>query len=378
MFAWRSKLFADIQLQVKDNTYDVSNVSDDEAVQPEETTFSAHRAILSARCPYFAALLLTPYSDTGSQLFSLPGPPFTPAALHFVLAYIYTGSLSLKRTFDLTVAMQIWRSAVYLNLEYLKDEVECRMADMCHGFSACCKSCRIRATKVFAFSHEPDVNSNKLRNLSRPIIVDYFGEICNRTIGELSYDVQKELVVDLCSSTTAMSAARTMKAICQIRQNIETERATWADHLRSMLLPLEDRIRYLLKTYLGEIAVSQSFLDLLEGVGFSSDVLEHLFSMLVEGLTEKTAARTYEALVGRVLLREDGIRIDARAKVEDARQSILGYLKKRLMDVRSNDGFDNLDQWCLKELSDGMLSMGGLIRAIVLIMLSLARIGDTS
>lgn len=57
-----------------------------------------------------------------------------------------------------------------------------------------------------------------------------------------------------------------------------------------------------------------------------------------------------------VLLREDGIPMDARIYVEDCRQSIIKYLKNRWLSTRSMDGFADLDSWALKEIADGQFA----------------------
>lgn len=39
--------------------------------------------------------------------------------------------------------------------------------------------------------------------------------------------------------------------------------------------------------------------------------------------------------------------------VEDAKNGILKYLKRKWVPVRASRGFDQLESWCVKELSDG-------------------------
>jgi hypothetical protein len=361
LFAWRSKLFADIDIQISETLGDIPDASPEDTSDQgdgHEVLFSTHRAILSVRCPYFSTIFASPYSDSQSSLYTLPGPPFTAASLHFTLGYIYTGSLSLNRTFDLDVAMQLWRSSAYLEMDLLRNEVEARIAEMCHDFRGCCRQCRARSTRVFCFCSEPDVNAPGLVRPARDVVVARFGDTWNREIGELDYETQKELIVALCQATTAISTTNAMKGILSLRTRLSTtpRSATsdqWIDHLEAMLVPLEDRIRHFLRTSLSDVVASPSFAELLDGVGFSNDVLEAVLDMLIQCQTEKTAALNYEVLVGKVLLREEGITMDARARVEDARQALLKYIKKRWLGIRAIDGFERLENWALKELSDG-------------------------
>lgn len=39
--------------------------------------------------------------------------------------------------------------------------------------------------------------------------------------------------------------------------------------------------------------------------------------------------------------------------MEDARNGILKYIQRKWIGVRAAGGFDDLEPWCLKELSDG-------------------------
>ena len=355
LFAWRSKLFADVPIQITDLLGDIpdEDMSDTATLAEQEHLVSAHRAILSVRCPYFSSIFLSPYSDSEAAMYSLPSPPFTPASLHFTFAYIYSGSLQLNRSFDITTGMQIWRAATYLSMDLLRSEVECRIADMCHSFKGCCRACRVRSARVFSFSTEPDVNCLALQTASKNVVIRHFGDAWGKEVGELPYNVQKELIVELCQRTTAVDAVSATRGIFAVRNRLAAERAQWADHVRSMLSPLEDRIRHFLLVDFAGVASSKDFVDLLDGIGFSNDLLEHILKTMANSQTEKVVAGNYEILIGKVLLREEGITMDARARVEDTQKVLLSYIKARWINIRSVGGFEKLDNWCLKELSDG-------------------------
>ena len=65
----------------------------------------------------------------------LPSPAFTPASLHFTLGFLYTGTLILSnRNYDLNTAFAILRSATYLSLDTLYNEIQARIIqEMIHG-----------------------------------------------------------------------------------------------------------------------------------------------------------------------------------------------------------------------------------------------------
>ena len=116
--------------------------------------------------------------------------------------------------------------------------------------------------------------------------------------------MQKQLVADVCATINPVSLTAVAKSAFVLRKRIKLEKAPWAEHVRSMVEAIEDRLRDMLGKSLKEIVVSPSFVDLIDGVGFSTDVLEWLLELVVGGLTEAKAPEAYEALVGSVLLRE--------------------------------------------------------------------------
>ncbi|POW08771.1 hypothetical protein PSTT_07304 [Puccinia striiformis] len=119
-----------------------------------------------------------------------------------------------------------------------------------------------------------------------------------------------------------------------------------------MLEPIDEQIGVVLQQKFPAVVTSKGFLDLLVGVGFSNDVLEKALILMVQRLTDDNAAETYQVLVGQVLLREDGLPMDARVIVEDAKAGVLKYIKSHWTTLRALNGFDPLENWALKEISD--------------------------
>ncbi|KAM0752248.1 hypothetical protein T439DRAFT_204143 [Meredithblackwellia eburnea MCA 4105] len=330
LFMWRSRLYGDMSIVLED---------------AQSSTFSAHRSFLASRSPYFRSLLLGSFADSTQTQFKLPSPPFTAASTLFVLGYIYSGTLDFgNRTFDLTTSFEIWRCGAYLQLSLLQEDVEAKIEKMLNNS---------RAARVYAFAHAPDVGSLRLARLAAPILINKFGEtwLC-KEIGNLEYETQKKLVSSVCASISATSLATVAKSAFLLRRRLELERSSWASHIRSMLDAIDERLKSQLGRALPEVVASPAFVELIDGIGFSSDVLEYLLEMVVETLSEAKAPEAYQTLVGSVLLREDGCLMDARVLVEDAKSGILKYIKKRWNGIKLAGGFDRLESWALKELAD--------------------------
>ncbi|CEQ40320.1 SPOSA6832_01904 [Sporobolomyces salmonicolor] len=353
LFCWRSKLYSDVEIAL--------TAPDGSASTP----FAAHRAILASRSPYFRTLLLGNFGDSRLDRFTLPSPPFTPASTTFVLGYIYTGTLDFSnRNFDLTTGFEIWRCAAFLSMSALQDEIESKVAAMLTPQ---------RAPRIFSFSHAHDVNSPALAKLALPLVLDHFDEMwATPYIGNLEYDPQDQLVKQLRARIAPNTVARLARQTSSLRKRIELERAGWARNVEAMVDAVEEKLVAILAEGLPEIVVSPGFIDLIDGVGFSTDVLEWILTLVVKGLREEKAPTAYQAIVGSVLLREEGILADvyfarfsflalslthvfkqARIRVEDARNGILKYIKRKWISARESGGFDHLESWCLKELADG-------------------------
>ncbi|POW18830.1 hypothetical protein PSHT_05375, partial [Puccinia striiformis] len=351
LYMWRSKLYADCQI-ILINQQDLDNPTENSTYE-QEAVFSAHRSILCSRSPYFASLLLDPYADSNNRVFTLASPPFTPASLHFSLGYLYCGTLDFSnRNFDLSTAMQIWRSAQYLGLELLREEVEAKISEMCHNFKDTCKSCISRIGRVYAFSLALDVASKRLESATEPFVIQHLGTIWNKAIGELHYEAQTHLVDLVCLSIDPNTVIGAIQGSKRLKDRLANERSDWADHLLSMLEPIDEQIGVVLQQKFPAVVTSKGFLDLLVGVGFSNDVLEKALILMVQRLTDDNAAETYQVLVGQVLLREDGLPMDARVIVEDAKAGVLKYIKSHWTTLRALNGFDPLENWALKEISD--------------------------
>ena len=139
VFMWRSRLYSDVRIGIEG-----SSSAHHEGLA---AVFSTHRFILVSRSDYFHTALIAwntqkpeirdddQDDDRSVEPLMLPSPPFTPPSLHFVLGFIYTGTLIFSnRTYDLDTAFHIMRSATYISLTSLYDEIQARIVqEMMHG-----------------------------------------------------------------------------------------------------------------------------------------------------------------------------------------------------------------------------------------------------
>ncbi|KAG9313653.1 hypothetical protein JVU11DRAFT_5985 [Chiua virens] len=390
VYMWRSRLYSDIRISLT-GTFSTSN--------PEHTTaiFSSHRFILVSRSPYFRTQLLTWGPKTaiaaGSSApgepftVTLPSPPFTPASLHFTLGYIYTGTLVFShRTYDLDTAFAILRSANYLTLPQLYTEIQARVVyEMLHGLyhaflefdeyeritnakwgiGGCrCRQCARRIPRVLEFALSDDVANNYLERGARRALVGLFGEgWCNSEFAALPQKVRDSVVKGVGKRTTPSNAFPLLFAAQHAMKKLDSAIDAWADVSREMILTAQKMIDECLVKESETCFEQAEWVEMLEGdgVGFEdSERVSWIMEALKRGMSERYAAIVYQTLVSSILLRPHATETDAtmlpqtsqiRTQVEEARVDLLRWIRKRWMGVRQEGGFDSLEGWSIKEIS---------------------------
>ncbi|KIJ15860.1 hypothetical protein PAXINDRAFT_176366 [Paxillus involutus ATCC 200175] len=387
VFMWRSRLYSDVRISLS-GTFSTSN--------PEHTTaiFASHRFILVSRSPYFRAQLLSwaPKSAAvaapGDPLtVTLPSPPFTPASLHFTLGYIYTGTLVFShRTYDLDTGFAILRAATYLSLPQLYDETQARVVyEMLHGLyhaflefeeyeritgakwgtGGCrCRQCARRVPRVLEFALADDVANKYLDRGARRALVGLFGEgWCNSEFASLSQKIRDSVVKGVGKRTTPTNVFPLLFAAQHAMRKLDASIDAWADISREMVLTARKNIDECLVRD-SEVCFEQGdWVDMLEndGVGFEdAERVGWVIEAIKRGMCERYAPTVYQTLVSSILLRPHATETDAtmlcqnshlRAQVEEARLDLVRWIKKRWMGIRQEGGFDSLEGWSVKEIS---------------------------
>ncbi|KAI0630919.1 hypothetical protein C8Q77DRAFT_1062198 [Trametes polyzona] len=384
VFMWRSRLYSDVRIALTGN-FSSSNHESTTAV------FSSHRFILASRVPYFNTQLLQwgVKSTPGEPLtLNLPSPPFTPASLHFTLGFIYTGTLVFShRTYDLDTAFHIMRSASYLGLDTLYDEIQARIVqEMMHGLfhaflefseyeaitggkwgtGGCrCRQCARRAPRVLEFSLLDDVKNPHLDRGARRALVGLFGEgWCTSEFAALPQKTRDALLKGLGKRTTPMNVFALLHASQAALKKLDNVIDTWADTVRDMVLAARKTIDDVVCSQAAECFEQPEWLEIMEadGVRFEDgEKVEMFLDSMRRGLNEKNAAMTYQALVDLVLLRPHPTDPEAamlsstshvRVQVEQARMDIIRYLRRRWLTIKQDDGFAGLEPWAAKEIAN--------------------------
>ncbi|EIN08687.1 hypothetical protein PUNSTDRAFT_144164 [Punctularia strigosozonata HHB-11173 SS5] len=407
VFMWRSRLYSDIRIALT-GSFSSANHETSTAI------FSSHRFMLVSRSPYFYTALLkwgdgkpvpvsTPPKSLASsvastsaerererekeiQTLTLPSPPFTPASLHFTLGYIYTGTLIFShRTYDLDTAFHILLSALYLQLDALHDEIQARIVqEMMHGLfhaflefseyervtggkwgvGGCrCRQCARRAPRVLEFAVRDDVGNKYLERGARRALVGLFGDgWCNAEFAALSQGTRGGVLKGVGKRTLPMNVFPLLWAANSGLDKVGKVIEDWADTVRDML----EKARSVVDECLCKDAVQcfeqPEWVEIVDADGVRFEDAERV-AMVMDacrrGLSESNAGVLYQALVSSILLRvnDQGETVvsatsHVRVQVEQLRTDVLRWLRKRWFGVRDQGGFDSLESWAVKEISD--------------------------
>ncbi|GLB34347.1 putative CAP_GLY [Lyophyllum shimeji] len=385
LYMWRSRLYSDVRITLTGEFASSSN---------ETTTavFSAQRFILASRCPYFHTVLVersnetSQYNEQGQVILSLPSRTFTPAALHFTLGYIYTGTLMFsQRTYDLDTAFHIMRAAKYLALPSLYDDIQARIVhEMMHGLfhaslsfreyeritagawatdaSGCrCQQCARRAPRVLQFSLAHDVENAVLERGARRALVGMFGRgWCTSEFAGLPLGLRESLVRGVGKRTIPTNAFALLFAAEDALAWLTTVTDEWAQEVRATVLSARRKVDEVVcgqcEACFGCTQWSELIArDKVEKLGWIIDSVGRgvnercaasaaLYQMLVSILSHPTFAED------RVPVLSSISRI--RAKVEQARVYLLQWIGERWIAIRQGGGFDGLEGRVLKEICD--------------------------
>ena len=327
VFMWRSRLYSDIKISL---TGAFSSVNHESAT----AIFSSHRFILVSRAPYFHTSLKS-WGKTANAIakaaagsgeeepltVTLPSPPFTPASLHFTLGYIYTGTLVFShRTYDLDTAFHIMKSATFLSIQALYDEIQARVVqEMMHGLyhaflefseyeritggkwgsGGCrCRQCARRAPRVLEFAIAEDVKNQHLDRGARRALVGIFGEgWCTVEFSKLPEKNKHQAIKGLAKRTTPINIFPLLFAAHQALKKLSNISDLWSDGVRELVLSARKTIDEVLCNQADECFEQPEWVDFMAGDGArfdDADKVEWIMESVKRGLNDLNTPLVYQ------------------------------------------------------------------------------------
>ena len=327
VFMWRSRLYSDIKIALTGSFSSVNHES-------STAIFSSHRFMLVTRSPYFhtslkswgktANAIAKSPSGSGEEeplTITLPSPPFTPASLHFALGYMYTGTLVFShRTYDLDTAFHIMKSATFLSIQSLYDEIQARVVqEMMHGLyhaflefseyeritggkwgsGGCrCRQCARRAPRVLEFAIADDVKNQHLERGARRALVGIYGEgWCTSEFSKLPDKIKHQLVKGLAKRTTPINIFPLLFATHQALRKLSNLSDLWSDGVKELVLSARKTIDEVLCNQADECFEQPEWVEFMAGDGArfdDADKVEWVMDSVKRGLNEQNAPLAYQ------------------------------------------------------------------------------------
>ena len=324
---WRSRLYSDIRISLT-GAFSSTNHENATAI------FSSHRFMLVSRSPYFHTSLKS-WGKTANAIakaaagsgeeepftITLPSPPFTPASLHFTLGYIYTGTLVFShRTYDLDTSFHIMKSATFLSIQSLYDEIQARIVqEMMHGLyhaflefseyeritggkwgsGGCrCRQCARRAPRVLEFATAEDVKNQHLERGARRALVGIYGEgWCTSEFSRLPEKIKLQLVKGLAKRTTPINIFPLLFATHQALRKLSNISDLWSDGIRELVVSARKTIDEVLCNQVYECFEQPEWVEIMVGDGArfdDADKVEWVMESVKRGLNDMNAPLVYQ------------------------------------------------------------------------------------
>ena len=322
-YMWRSRLYSDVRIALSGDFQ--SSATGAEEAADSAVVFFSHRFILVSRSPYFRGALLSefraPTATSGPVILTLPSTAFTPASLHWSLGFMYTGTLNFShRTFDLDTAFAIVRSAAFLSLATMSDEIEAYIVEeMMHGLfhayltfeeyeritagkwgvGGCkCRQCQRRMPRILDFALSPDVPNRVLEKGARRALVGMFGEgWCSHEFANLPAKMRASLLKGVVNRTSPLNIFPLLFASCTALSKLKGSKDDWVDGVRDMLLQAQKKIDEILCTQTDICFEQQEWLEILDSDGLrfgDREKLEWIMEAIMRGLKDNNAGNVYQ------------------------------------------------------------------------------------
>ncbi|KAE8540338.1 hypothetical protein D1P53_003283 [Cryptococcus gattii VGV] len=280
-YMWRSKLFADVRIHLPSNITSGASLEGLNAtadLSKQTMIFPSHKFILACRSRYFSSFFKQrPHPQMPIIDIYFSSPPFTPAALHFCLGYIYAGTLQFSnRTFGLLIALQIHSCARYLQLGELVIEIESRIIhDLCHGldWDHChCKKCFNRAVKLWCSLATEQNRPHALWSLATTFIERGWADCWGRDIAANNAEEVEKLTHNVIEGIEPSNVIYTFYSLHRMRMKLESEKRTtpekalssgWLNCLQQMIDAVQAQACEIIASSIDDIAASDDMRTLM-------------------------------------------------------------------------------------------------------------------
>ncbi|XP_053202528.1 uncharacterized protein LOC128387364 [Panonychus citri] len=279
----------------------MNNINSDITIKVDNSSsIKAHKCILIARSPYFAAMFSGEWRDSKTSTITLQG--FSYTSVHFALCHIYSGALNIPDDDNLNLAELALLSNL-LALDTLRDVVIYELEKTyCHFFHKPCNDCIVGIVDCLIVSSECGFSTLHQKCLT------WSGKHFGRLWPTRSFACLPSSILNSCFQSTIHSM--TPKSIIDVILNVDrlaktTPKVKWAEPIFSLIGRLiEQCVNFVAGSY-DLIVASDSFISLGRGNSWNISALEETFLAAMNNLTPDTACKTLVKLNNIISIAEN-------------------------------------------------------------------------
>ncbi|XP_005100722.1 uncharacterized protein LOC101861822 [Aplysia californica] len=252
--------------------------------------FLAHKAVLTGRSEYFAAMLGGRWSESNMEMIQLEG--VAPQALEQVLLFLYGGVVDLTTPCDL---MDLFLLADMYGVLAFKSVLAFYVKkDLCHFFHKPCQGCVSSAPEAVSLCH--NFNLDELLARCLRWVSKYFTRIWpTKTFAALPEHLQQLCVENMVSLMTKQNVLDIIMDCDKLTTSLP--RIRWTESILCLLTQLMDLAIEFTSSNFIDVIGTYEFLQWAKVASWKAGALEEIFNSVIDSLAVDTACLVYQTLV---------------------------------------------------------------------------------
>ncbi|XP_063110270.1 BTB/POZ domain-containing protein 8 isoform X3 [Cavia porcellus] len=296
-------------------------------------TFKAHRAILSARSSYFAAMLSGCWAESSQEYITLQG--IKHIEMNVMMHFIYGGTLDFP---DKTNVGQILSIADMYGLEGLKEvAIYILRRDYCNFFQKPVPRTLTSVVECLLIAHSVGVE-NLFDDCMKWIVMHFARFWSERSFANVPPDIQKNCLHMLIQSLNDKNAAFLLME--SDRLIISLPRVKWTETALTMASQLQEECIAFIVENFSKIIQSENFTLLLQSQAMSStaDLLDKILKAVEENITTENSCSLLMAL-DTLLNSESTKEMGFTCKIQALRDKLWIFLVQSFYAVRHTENW---------------------------------------
>ncbi|XP_005385113.1 PREDICTED: uncharacterized protein KIAA1107 homolog isoform X2 [Chinchilla lanigera] len=296
-------------------------------------TFQVHRAILSARSSYFAAMLSGCWAESSQEYITLQG--INHVEMNVMMHFIYGGILDFP---DKTNVSQILSIADMYGLEGLKEvAVYILRRDYCNFFQKPVPRTLASVVECLLIAHSFGVE-NLFADCMKWIVMHFARFWSERSFANVPPDIQKSCLNMVIQSLNNKNAAFLLME--SDRLVISLPRVKWTEAALTMASQLQEACIVFIVENFSKIIQSENFTLLLQSQAMSStaDLLDKILKAVEENITTENSCSLLMAL-DALLNCESTKEMGFTCKIQALRDKLWIFLVQSFYAVRHTESW---------------------------------------